>query len=105
MNSSAHQAKRAWIPGSVVQLVLQTANNVGVDVERLLKNARLPNLLSRRVDCAASQIALGRIIPVYRECMSALSLQVFGQEGRAAFTEEDYRLLCSCIINCKSLKE
>jgi len=93
------------IPKSVADLMIRSAREIGVDVGTLLRRARLTDLLEGDASYDTRSVPKVRFLPVYRECSRAIGFHVAAQEGRKPYTDEDFFLLCACIIHCETLQD
>ena len=98
MNSFAHRGGRERTPTATVNLVMKTAEHIGLDLHPILVNTGLGYLATGGFDPRLSPPLLTQFIPVYRALIDACGA------GRRLPTKEDVELFCGCLINCVSLQ-
>jgi len=107
MNTATNLQSRDHIPSSIVNLTLKSAEDIGIDLDPVLKSAGLSGLLGKQKHPTLPVISRSQFAPVWQKCSFALSSYVFGQDGRglSTYAEDEDWLQSRCAVNCKDLEE
>jgi AraC-like DNA-binding protein len=92
--------------GAAVNLILNTADSIGIDVRQVLREAGLPPPL-----CAGGDIRLAGSPSsdqqglVFGRLVTALCERSPQRGVQGSPTRDDISLFCSCLVNCEDLEE
>jgi AraC-like DNA-binding protein len=98
------QGGEGAVPIATIDLVLRTAGSIGVDLNSLLEDARINSLK----ELGSSPSSLQRIAPIYRQCVEALVLHVYSQDGLTVCDYDAYdeaELFCRCALSSENLED
>jgi AraC-like DNA-binding protein len=93
------------LPVSFIAALLESVAAIGIEPARILRAAGLRRSFGDLLDQHAEGLAVEEFATINRLCNTALRELHREQTGEICMTEEQFRLLCQCLIGTSTLRE
>jgi AraC-like DNA-binding protein len=105
MSNLAYRETADKMSGAAVNLILNTANSIGIDWQRILREAGLPppTREGREIRLAGAPSPDQQGL-VFRRLVDLLCERTPQRGARDSPAPDDVNLFCSCLVNCENLE-
>jgi AraC-like DNA-binding protein len=105
MSNLAYRETADKMSGAAVNLILNTADSIGIDLQQVLREAGLPPPAREGRDVRLAGVpSPDQQGLVFERLVALLCKQSPQRDAQDSPTADDVNLFCSCLVNCESLE-